>query len=187
MYTPRWTELAMNALDEPIELSEYDASWPVRFARDAEELAQQLGDALRDVQHFGSTAVPGMVGKPIIDILLAPVRWPLHDEDREALEQLGYQHFGEAGVPGRIYFRRRTPHATNLAVVEYGGALFRDNLLVRDYLREHPPAREAYARCKRAAYENGARTLLAYSGEKAKDVAALLEAARAWGAERASV
>ena len=169
-----------HALDETIAVVDYDPRWPSWFADDAGELARALGVRLLEAEHIGSTSVPGMAAKPIIDILVAPVEWPLAAVDRGALEQLGYEYFGEANVPGREYFRRRAAHDTNLAVIEWGSPLWLDNLVLRDFLRAHGDAAAEYAGSKRAVWLGGSQTLLAYSAAKAHVVTALLNAARAW-------
>jgi GrpB-like predicted nucleotidyltransferase (UPF0157 family) len=172
-------------VDEPIDVVDYDSRWPAWYAADAAELVAALGVRLAAIEHFGSTAVPELAAKPIIDVLIAPLTWPLTEAERRALEALGYEYLGEAGVAGREYFRRRAEHATNVAAVERDGTLWRENLLLRDYLRAHASVAERYARAKRAACEGGATTLLAYSAAKADHVAALLAAAKAWrGGER---
>jgi GrpB-like predicted nucleotidyltransferase (UPF0157 family) len=168
------------AVDEPIDVVDYDSRWPAWYAADAAEISAALGGRLAGVEHFGSTAVSGLAAKPVVDVLVAPRTWPLADRDRRALEALGYEYLGEAGVAGREYFRRRADHATNVAAVEPNGALWRENLLLRDYLRSHASVAERYARAKRAAWDAGARTLLAYSAAKADHVATLLAAAKAW-------
>jgi GrpB-like predicted nucleotidyltransferase (UPF0157 family) len=71
--------------------------------------------------------------------------------DREALKSLGYEYLGEAGVVCREYFRRRGPHDTNLAVVEWNGQLWTDNLVLRDYLRANPGVAASYSQTKRDA------------------------------------
>ncbi|HWA71045.1 MAG TPA: HAD-IA family hydrolase [Polyangiaceae bacterium] len=167
-------------VDESVEVVEYDARWPSWYQADATQLAQALGARLRAAEHFGSTAVPGLAAKPIIDVLLAPVEWPMARVDRELLERLGYQFLGEAGVIGRQYFRRRQAHDTNVAVVEFGGPLWCDNLLLRDYLRSHPSAALLYAQRKNEILSKGADRLLSYSAAKAPEVSTLLEAARKW-------
>jgi GrpB-like predicted nucleotidyltransferase (UPF0157 family) len=101
-------------IDEPTKVVEYNPRWVEWYAADAEELTSAFGARLREVQHFGSTSVPGIVAKPILDILVAPEKWPLTVSDREMFEALGYEHLGEAGVPGREHFRRRDAHDTNL-------------------------------------------------------------------------
>jgi len=169
-----------NEIDEPITVIDYDRRWPDWYAADVEELSRALDARLREVQHFGSTAVPGTAAKPVIDILVALIEWPLAVTDRRALERLGYEYLGEANVPGREYFRRRTAHDTNLAVVQWQSPLWRDNLLLRDYLRTHPDEAAEYARAKQEAWQSGAQTLLAYSARKAHMVTALFAAARMW-------
>lgn len=167
-------------VDEPVVITGYDPRWVSWYETDAAELRRLLGPRLWGLEHFGSTAVEGLAGKPIIDILLAPAEWPLVDRDREAVIGLGYETLGEAGVPGREYFRRRREHATNLAVVERDGPLWNDNLAVRDYLRAHPGAAAQYAEAKLRAWNRGARTLLRYSEAKRAYVDQLLEEARGW-------
>jgi GrpB-like predicted nucleotidyltransferase (UPF0157 family)/ribosomal protein S18 acetylase RimI-like enzyme len=167
-------------IDEAVEIVDYDSRWPSWFAADAAEIVQALGSRLRGLSHFGSTAVPGLAAKAIIDVLVAPTSWPLDAQDRAALLDLGYEHLGEAGVHGREYFRRRAEHDTNLAVVELDGSVWSDNLRLRDFLRAHPDAARAYADAKKNAWASGARRLLHYSREKAAQMRALLEAARSW-------
>ena len=124
--------------------------------------------------------MPGIAAKPVIDILVAPVEWPLAAIDRRTLQRLGYEYLGEANVPGREYFRRRTAHDTNLAVVQWGSSLWSDNLLLRDFLRAHEDHAAAYGREKQATWQSGTQTLLAYSARKAHIVTTLLSAAHGW-------
>jgi GrpB-like predicted nucleotidyltransferase (UPF0157 family) len=169
-----------NEIDEPIKVVEYDPRWPGWYAKDAEELSRALGVRLREVQHFGSTSVPDAAAKPIIDILVAPVEWPLAAIDRTTMEHLGYEYLAEANVAGREYFRRRAAHDTNLAVVQWGSPLWRDNLLLRDFLRAHRDAAAEYTRAKHEAWQSGPQTLLAYSARKAHVVTTLMTAAKKW-------
>jgi GrpB-like predicted nucleotidyltransferase (UPF0157 family) len=169
-------------IDEPIEIVSYDERWPDWYADDAAEVRRVIGGRLLAIEHFGSTAVIGLVAKPIIDVLVALVEWPLTEDDRHALESLGYEYVGEAGVSGREYLRRRSPHATNLAVVKRDGAVWRDNLAFRDYLRSHAEAAVMYAHAKQRAWADGARALLQYSEFKHTHVAAVLADAKKWQA-----
>ena len=171
-----------HGIDEPISVVEYDPRWPGWYAEDAEELSRGLGPRLRDVQHFGSTSVPEAAAKPIIDILVAPVEWPLTPIDRTTLEKLGYEYLGDANVAGREYFRRRGAHDTNLAVVQWGSPLWCDNLLFRDFLQMHRDAAIEYGRSKKEAWQSGPPTLLAYSARKADVVTTLMNAAKQWRA-----
>lgn len=167
-------------LDEIVDIADYDPEWPGHYRSDAAELAQALSERIGGLEHFGSTAVPGMSAKPVIDVLVGVVHWPMATDDRELLQALGYEYLGEAGVAGREYFRRRGIHATNLAVVEWQGRLWNDNLMFRDYLRAQPAAAAVYSHAKREAWSGGARSLLAYSAAKAVTMAELMKRAREW-------
>lgn len=167
-----------NLVDEPIQIVAYQSGWPQQFEEEQRHLRPTFGANLVDLQHFGSTAVPGMWAKPIIDILIGLRRLPLSSEQRDKLAQLGYEYLGEAGVPGRVAFRKRTTPAFNLAVVSWGSELWRDNLLLRDFLRANPEAAQQYGQHKRELSAHGVLTLLAYSAHKAPLIAALLEQAR---------
>ena len=165
-------------MDEPITVAEYDQRWPHLFGQEQRRIRRALGDAVVDVQHFGSTAVPGLAAKPIVDVLVG-IRTSKLDEGQIAtLEGLGYQYLGEAGVPGRLAFRKRHPAAFNLAVVRWGERLWRDNLALRDYLRANPEDARRYAQHKRDLVESGVSSLLGYSEAKEALVAELLCHAR---------
>ena len=91
-----------------------------------------------------------------------------------------YEALGEAGVPGRLCFRKRGPVSFDAQVVELGGVLWRDALLLREYLRTHPEDRERYAAKKRETVAGGVNMLLRYSEEKAGVLLEMLERARRW-------
>jgi GrpB-like predicted nucleotidyltransferase (UPF0157 family) len=169
-------------LDEPIQIVDHDPRWFEEYRLDAAEIEIALAPWSPMLEHFGSTSIPGLAAKPIIDILVGLEQWPMVEGVPNALEPLGYEYLGEAGVPGREYFRRRRFHDTNIAAVEYRGRLWNDNVLFRDYLRAHPMIAAGYSRAKKEAWFNGARTLLAYSEAKAAEMTALLENARRWSA-----
>ena len=169
-------------LDEPIRIVDHDPRWFEDYRSDAAEIAIALAPWSPMLEHFGSTSVPGLAAKPVIDVLVGLEQWPMVEGVPNALQSLGYEHLGEAGVPGREYFRRRRSHDTNIAVVEYGGRLWNDNVLLREYLRAHPLIAARYSRAKKEAWFNGARTLLAYSETKAAEMTALMDGARRWGA-----
>ncbi|HET7788078.1 MAG TPA: ribonuclease III [Myxococcales bacterium] len=163
-------------IDEPVAVVDYDPRWPALAAEEIAHLRGALGEL--PIEHVGSTAVPQLAAVPVID-LVAGVR------DRAAALRIPeYEACGEAGVPGRLLFRKRGPIAFNVVVVEEGGVLWRDAVALRDYLAAHPDEAERYTDRKRAAVAAGAATLLRYSEEMAQAVAELLERARAWAAAR---
>jgi GrpB-like predicted nucleotidyltransferase (UPF0157 family) len=160
-------------LDEPIHLSKYDPQWPILFRAEAGRLSVSLPADLA-IEHIGSTAVPGLIAKPIVDIMVGTQAHHDLDAVRSALVYLGYDDMSEAGVPGRIYLRRRSPTAFNIALVERGGPLWLSNLAFRNHLQRSPEARNEYARIKIEAVESGIRSLLKYSDFKGAIVSRLI-------------
>jgi GrpB-like predicted nucleotidyltransferase (UPF0157 family) len=168
-------------LDEPVEIVDYNPHYEGRYRAERDRLRIGLATATLKFEHIGSTAVPGLAGKPIVDLMLGapPAAWAGLEELRGRVVALGYEDLGEAGVPGRIYFRKRTKlRAFNVALVEEGGAHWRDNVALRDYLRSHPEEAAKYAEAKRAAVAGGARMLVAYSEAKEGVLAEIAKGAR---------
>jgi GrpB-like predicted nucleotidyltransferase (UPF0157 family) len=174
----------MSELDEPMHLAEYDASWPHLSKIEALRIQSALGVPPTAIEHIGSTAVPGLVAKPIVDLMLGTAALPPPPATVSTLQGLGYQSLGEAGVPGRHYFRLRGPVSINLHVVRQFGEHWTTNIALRDYLRSDADARARYAAAKRAAVAAGAHTLLTYSDAKADSVARLVKEACARMAAR---
>jgi GrpB-like predicted nucleotidyltransferase (UPF0157 family) len=160
-------------LDEAIQLSEYDPHWPILFGAEVQRISVGL-PADVTIEHIGSTAVPGLLAKPIIDIMVGTEPHHEFEPVRAALVDLGYEDMGEAGIPGRIYFRRRIGGAFNIALVPRGGPLWVANLAFRDHLQTSPDARREYAESKRHAFDSGIQSLLAYSDYKSALVSTLV-------------
>jgi GrpB-like predicted nucleotidyltransferase (UPF0157 family) len=173
----------MLQIDESITVVNYDPIWPQLFVQEQAFIKAAFAHWAIEIQHFGSTAVPGLSAKPIIDILVGLPELHLEAGQIETLARLGYEYLGEAGVSGRLAFRKRRSQAFNLAVVQWHGKLWRDNLLLRDYLRKHPQAARCYEQRKYEAVGQGHTTLLSYSEQKKAVIEELLEQARAWGNE----
>jgi len=168
-------------LDEPVEIVDFDPRRARAYRGERDRLRLALATASLKFEHIGSTAVPGLAGKPVVDLMLgaSPAVWAIRDELRPKILALGYDDLGEAGVPGRLHFRRRTPlRSFNVSLVEENGEQWRANLAFRDYLRARPDEAAAYASAKREAVAGGARTLLAYSAAKAPAVEAILKKSR---------
>lgn len=173
-------------IDETITISEYDPNWIRWYKEEVEQLQAVFGASAR-FEHFGSTSIPGMPAKPIVDILVGINGSPetdttkpleMGDSTIKELEGLGYECLGEASVPGRIYCRKRGIRSFNLAVTAYESGIWRDNLILRDYLLHHPSETKRYAEHKWSAFRQGNRTLLAYSDYKSDFVGNLLQRAK---------
>lgn len=162
-------------LDEAVTLVPYDAAWPLAFAAERARIAGATGI---EPEHIGSTAVPELAGKPVIDMMAGVESLSRARDALSRLEILGYENLGEAGVPGRLYLRLRAERAFNLHIVERGGAHWTNNLALRDLLRHDSAARERYAAGKRAALASAGDRLLAYSAAKQGILDELLTQAR---------
>jgi GrpB-like predicted nucleotidyltransferase (UPF0157 family) len=165
------------ALDEPVTLAEYDPRWPAAFEAERSRICEALELAPESIAHIGSTAVPGLLSKPVVDLMLGVPRYPPIESAVSRLVILGYQDLGEAGVAGRRYLRMRETTSFNVHVVERGGEHWTNNLHLRDYLRRDADARERYAGAKRAALASG-DNLLAYSAAKRPAIVQLIAASR---------
>ncbi len=126
----------------------YDPAWPAEARAEAARLKAVLGEEAVAVHHFGSTAVPGLAAKPIIDLLVEVRDIDGIDAFNTALAALGYEARGENGIPGRRYFVRGSPdvHTHHVHMFQAGGMEVTRHLAVRDYLRARPAEAEAYAR-----------------------------------------
>ncbi len=169
---------------EPVFVVPHDLRWPSLFALERSRVEAAVGPWVEAVEHVGSTAVPGLDAKPVID-LMAGVR-----DVRSAvrcirpLEEIGYSYWAENPNPDRMLFVRfanaaRASRTHNLHVVEVGGDLWNDRLVFRDHLRSHPEAAREYARLKHALAEHFRDVREAYTGAKADFISATLERARA--------
>lgn len=136
-----------------VQLHDYDPGWPAAFERERAVITAALGDVAVQVDHTGSTSVPGLAAKPIIDITLS-VR-DIDDEDSylPQLEAAGYTFV----LRERDWFRhrlfQRQPRVVNLHVFEAGCSEVAQMTGFRDWLRTHPEDRELYERTKRELAE----------------------------------
>lgn len=136
---------------DPIVVVDYDPRWPERFQFLRGRIGKALGDMAVAIEHVGSTAVPNLAAKPIIDIdvLLATVTALPAAIVR--LAKAGYVHQGNLGISDREAFLapvQDVPH--HLYVCPPGSKAFQEHLAFRDYLRAHPQEAEVYADLKRA-------------------------------------
>lgn len=134
----------------PIDVIDYDAGWPDLAATALVELKTALPGIFLAIEHIGSTSVPGLAAKPVIDLMAAAEEVDMVARHDRVLSGLGYGRFG-TGMPGRLFYQRdrdgrRTHH---LHVVPARDFTTRNELLLRDYLRSHPGDVARYAELKR--------------------------------------
>ncbi len=151
-----------------VKLVPHQASWAELFRQEAERLRAALGDPVVRIEHVGSTSIPGVDAKPILDIVVAV--WDMSEvvAFEQAVRPLDYLHQAENDQPGRLYFPKRLPDdrsTHHLNITELDTECWFTHVAFRDYLREHPEACEEYRTLKlglarrhpsdRVAYQEG--------------------------------
>lgn len=129
-----------------VRISTYDPAWAERFLLEAALLRGALGSVAHTIEHFGSTSVPGLAAKPIVDIVVEVTR-PLAPEDRATLHANGYVHERRVDDPD-ITFLGKGLHEVHLLLVPRAHPSVLARLAVRDYLRAHEAEARAYALTK---------------------------------------
>jgi GrpB-like predicted nucleotidyltransferase (UPF0157 family) len=165
---------------QPIEVVDYDPSWPRRYEEERDRIAAALGDAVVAIEHVGGTAVPGLPAKPVIDIMVGVPDIERAGQAVAGLINLGYQYVPEleSQLPERRYFRRGTPETHHVHMVTMGSDFWEEHVLFRDYLRSHPQAAEEYGKLKRGLANRFRFDRDAYRAGKVPFIDTVVDAAR---------
>jgi GrpB-like predicted nucleotidyltransferase (UPF0157 family) len=168
----------VNESPNPVEIVDYDPLWPVRFETLRAHLAGTLGSLTAAIEHVGSTAVPGLAAKPIIDIdvlLNSASDLPLVILK---LASIGYLHRGDLGIVGREAFAAPPGiPAHHLYVCPPESQPYRHHLALRDYLRAHPAEALAYGNLKRSLAARFRDDRIFYTEGKSEFIESLLRRA----------
>lgn len=162
-----------------VRLVSYDPRWPTLFRAEAARLADAVAAARLPnliFEHVGSTAVPGLAAKPILDVTAGRRSEIPADVYVPVLEAAGWIYRGNSGLPGREFFRRGEPRSHHLHLVECGGWHWQRYLGFRDALRADAALRDAYATLKRELAARYPRDREAYIEGKAAFVEAVVRA-----------
>ena len=155
----------------------YNPSWPTLFVAEAQRLREALpSNLLIALEHTGSTAVPGLAAKPVLDLLGGHPRGALVEQYIPALAGAGYSYRGEQGIPGRHFFRRGEPRAYHLHLVEQDGTFWREHITFRNALRADVELRDEYAALKLSLARRYPRDREAYIEGKGAFVQCVLAA-----------
>lgn len=162
-----------------VRLAPYTPEWPRLFEEERRLLEVTIGHVLLGVEHVGSTSVPGLDAKPVIDMAAALRRLTDVEGCVKPLENLGYEYKGENGLPERHFFAKGCPRTHHLHMVRFDSAFWREHLLFRDYLRRHPSTAGEYALLKRRLAAEFEADRAAYTEAKAPFIRRVLELADA--------
>ena len=132
-----------------IEVVEYQPSWVDEFQGYAERLQQALGNLAIGIEHVGSTSVPGLAAKPIIDIDIVISSRVVLGQVLRRLETIDYRHIGNDGILGREAFQWTGKRRHHLYVCAVNAPNLHNHLIFRDYLREHSEVADVYGQLKK--------------------------------------
>ena len=185
---PTYVSMTKDMSEPPqrvIEVTAPNPAWPRQYEVEAQLLRLVFGSELVAIHHVGSTAIPGIYAKPIIDTM--PVVRDIEEVDsfNSVLESLGYKPWGENGIAGRRYFTRGTTMRTHqIHAYQVGNPEIIRHLAFRDYLRVHPDKALVYSDHKRAVARQHPYDIYAYMDGKDAMVKHLLAEALAWQEQR---
>lgn len=146
-----------------IKIMTYHSDWPQMFNEESDMIRAALGPNCLAVYHIGSTSVPGLAAKPIIDIMPVVKDILMVDQRIKEMETLGYQAKGEYGIPFRRYFQKGlSPRTHNVHVFEEGNPEIHRHLNFRDWMRTHEEDKHAYANLKQELAQQHHSDAMAY-------------------------
>ena len=169
--------------NDPVEIVDYDPAWAERFATMRNRLATALGTVARRIEHVGSTAVPGLVAKPVIDI---QVSVPDVDDEASFCAPIEAQGFALRWIEtGHRYFRPPPPLPRDyqVHVCSVGSDWERVHLLFRDYLRSHPETAADYAALKRTLAGQYVNDRIGYNDAKGPFIEDVVRRAELWAGQ----
>ena len=158
----------MMVLDEKIHIENHNCDWKNDFMNEVQKLKDTPTLSMLYYEHIGSTSIPDIKAKPIIDIIVGVKQYPPNESIIRSLEENGYVYMREMSVPNRLYFIKRGIKNYNIHIIAYRGTVWNDDLLFRDYLLNHSADAQRYSCLKERILNSGVETLLEYSKRKEK-------------------
>ena len=178
----RVSEYRCFPLVRKIELVEYNPKWVEMYEEEAASVMSALGNNTIRIHHIGSTSIPNICAKPIIDILVEAMKIESIDSKNEAMIELGYEPRGEFGILGRRYFskgsdEKRTHH---VHIFQVGDPQIERHINFRDYLIAHPDKAKEYCRLKKQLAIRYPMDVGSYTDEKSEFISEIDERAMEW-------
>ena len=166
-----------------VRLIPYNSDWEQLFEDEKSRLIEVVGAYVLDIQHVGSTSIPGMIAKPIIDIAIAVQNFEDATVCIKPIEQLGYEYRGEFGIPRRHYFTKGDPRTHHIHMNEISSRDWLDQVTFRNYLIQHPGVAKEYAELKVKLAQSYPTNRQLYTESKAPFINHVLQLARSGGGE----
>ncbi len=157
-------------------------NWPNLFRAEADRIAAVLGQEVIAIHHIGSTAIPGIKAKPVLDFLIEVKDIDQVDDFNAEMIKLGYQPRGEYGIPGRRYFSKKTGSSSShhLHTFQSGNPEVERHLNFIDYMRAHPEDAQTYSRLKEELARKFPEDIEGYIEGKAGFIKKIDKKAKIW-------
>jgi GrpB-like predicted nucleotidyltransferase (UPF0157 family) len=163
-----------------VHLAEYDPNWPDMFKAESEIARELLGNTAVAIHHIGSTAVPGLVAKPIVDLMIEVSDLERVQSMTDEFKAAGYEVLGESGIPGRHFITRNSAgqRTYDIHIFQTGHHEIEQMILFRDRMLENPAEAEAYSKLKRKLANQYQYDPVRYTQEKTEFIVSAIEAQR---------
>ena len=152
-----------------VKVVAHDSRWREEFAAESVKIGAALGDNVTAIHHIGSTSIPEIYAKPVVDIMVEVTEIAKVDAFNPAMESLGYEAMGEYGIPGRRYFRKNDSEGVrkfHVHTFARGSAEAVRHLAFRDYLLAHPSEAQKYSALKQTLAKKFPQNIDAYMDGK---------------------
>ena len=159
-----------------VRLIEYTPLWADLYREEEERIMVAIGHLIIDLQHIGSTAIPGIKAKPILDMMAGVAQLENALGCQAPLEAIGYDYIAQAGIANDYVFGKGVARTHYLHVVEYGGAKWANHLCFRDRLRNDPELAQAYGRLKEELTRKFSDSRAKYHDAKSKFISEVVAA-----------
>ena len=165
-----------------VEVVSYDPNWKEMYKEESGKIKNIFKDIIIDIYHIGSTAIPGIKAKPVIDILVEVKDIKAVDRYNHKMEELGYEAMGEYGIPKRRFFRKgenkRTHH---IHVFEEGDKEIERHINFKEYLISHPDKGQEYSKLKEKLVNKYTYDVENYTNAKGDFIQEIDRKAKLWG------
>ncbi|NJR14018.1 MAG: GrpB family protein [Phyllobacteriaceae bacterium] len=161
----------------------HDPAWAKAFELEVGAICRGLGGSIIELHHIGSTSIPGILAKPVIDMLGIVEELSIVDQQTSVFRSLEYEVLGEHGIEGRRYFRKSAGHGHrthHLHVYKFGHPNIERHVAFRDYLRSHPDKAKQYSDLKVQIIAARSMTSSQYMEAKHPFIMETLTAALQW-------
>jgi GrpB-like predicted nucleotidyltransferase (UPF0157 family) len=159
-----------------VRLNDYTPLWAELYREEEKRIVAAVGRLILDLQHIGSTAIPGIKAKPILDIMAGVAQLEKALLCKAPLEAIGYDYIAHAGIANDYVFGKGVARTHLLHVVEHGSAEWTNNLCFRDRLRNDPELAQEYGRLKEELSRKFSGSRADYHIEKSKFISDVIAA-----------